>query len=67
MAATESPAPEYGPWVMAHYPGICIRCGAMIEPGDYIRADRDEQGWLCGLCGDRGGGIQEIRVQGRYL
>ena len=58
--------PEYGPWVTAFYPGECAGCYSEIRPGDQIRSDF-EDGWHCGLCGDRGRGQAEIRVSDRYL
>jgi len=60
------PPPGYGPWFEAAYFGDCDGCGSRIVPGDQIRSD-GEGGWLCGICGDRGGGLTTVPVSGEYL
>ena len=60
------PPPEYGPWFMARYRSDCAGCDTELRPGDQIRSDGDG-GWLCGICGDRGGGLRNVPVQRRYL
>jgi hypothetical protein len=56
------PPPDYGPWFQARYRGECDGCGAEIRAGDQIRSDNDG-GYLCGLCGDRGGGTRDVQVR----
>ena len=60
------PPPEYGPWFAASYYSDCDGCGGRIEPGERIRSDGDG-GWLCLLCGDRGGGTVDVTTTGNYL
>jgi hypothetical protein len=60
------PPPEYGPWFPASYRGDCDGCGSEISPGDQIRSDGDG-GWLCDICGARGGGLTDVPAHPRYL
>jgi hypothetical protein len=44
-------ADPLGPWVVSRYEGTCRACGNRWEPGDRIRADDEEGGWICEACG----------------
>ena len=58
--------PDYGPWFEAGWPGECAGCYGEITIGDAIRSDGN-RGWLCSSCGDRGGGLREVRPSSKYL
>jgi hypothetical protein len=49
--AAGNAASGLGPLVPARYPGRCAACGDRWEPGDLIRHDDDEDGWVCEACG----------------
>lgn len=40
------------PWISSRYGGRCRGCGERFEPGDLIRYDEAEAGYLAGCCGD---------------
>jgi hypothetical protein len=40
-----------GPWIESRWGGHCRGCGELFEPGDLIRKDFAEDGYLAECCG----------------
>jgi len=51
MWRTANPEDGLGPWIEARWSGVCRGCGERWEPGEAIRRDAGEDGYLCSFCG----------------
>jgi hypothetical protein len=57
-----NPDSGLGPWMEARWPGFCRGCGDPWSPGDLIRRDAFEDGYLGTCCGGEvpGAGLGDV-------